>query len=99
MGEVMRKRKVKKAVKRKVKTLKASPRKETDYNKKALWKAYKELQIRAEKAWHKFRDDVRKNAKSDILVKDHNHLLLILGECNYMARECMRMASKNRKRS
>jgi hypothetical protein len=70
----------------------------TEYNKKALWKAYKELQMRADKAWEKFRNDVRKNARSDVLVKDHTQLVLLMAECNYMARECMRMSSKMKKR-
>ena len=70
--------------------------KSMEFNRKAHWKAYRELQMRTDKAWDKFRTDVRKNAKSDILVRDHNHLRLLLGECNYMARECMRMASKGK---
>jgi hypothetical protein len=83
----MPKRKVKKA-----------PAKDKTFNKKAQWKAYRDLQMRADKAWEKFRKDVKKNARSDILIRDHNHLLLLLGECNYMARECMRMAAKRKKR-
>ena len=85
-----------KVVKRKVKSPTAAQARE--YNRKALWKAYKELQMRADTAWEKFRNDVRKNARSDILIKDHNHLLLLLGECNYMARECMRISAKSRKK-
>jgi hypothetical protein len=68
------------------------------YNQKALWKAYQSLQARADKAWKKFRGDVRKNAKSDVIVKDQRNLLLLLGECNYMARECMRLAAQGKKR-
>ncbi len=71
--------------------------KTVEFNRKAQWKAYRELQMRADKAWDKFRADVRKNAKSDILIRDHNHLLLLLGECNYMARECMRIANRGKK--
>lgn len=67
-------------------------------NKKALWKAYKDLQKRADMAWDKFRADVKRKAKSDILIRDHNHLLLLLGECNYMARECTRIAARQRKK-
>lgn len=62
-------------------------------NQKALWKTYRRLQMEAEKAWVKFRNGLRRNAKADILIRDHNHLLLLLGECNYMARECTRMAA------
>ncbi len=88
-----------KRVKRKKKvTSRKTKTSSTAFNRKAHWKAYRELQMRADKAWEKFRADVRKNAKSDILLRDHNHLLLLLGECNYMARECMRMASHGKKR-
>ncbi len=68
------------------------------YNRAAQWKAYRELQMKADKAWEKFRDDVKKNARSDIIIKDNNYLRLLLGECNYMARECMRMATKGKAR-
>lgn len=72
--------------------------KTNSYNQSAQWKAYRELQMQADKAWEKFRDDVRKNAKSDIMIRDNNQLLLLLGECNYMARECMRIAGKGKKK-
>ena len=68
------------------------------FNRKAQWKAYKQLQMRADKAWKKFRTNVKKNARSNILIRDHNNLLLLLGECNYMARECARMAAAGKKR-
>ncbi len=68
-------------------------------NRNAQWKAYRELQMQADKAWKKFRDDVRRNAKADVLIRDNNHMLLLLGECNYMARECMRIASKGKKKA
>ncbi len=68
-------------------------------NSSAQWKAYRELQMQADRAWEKFRDDVKKNAKSDVLIRDNNHLLLLLGECNYMARECMRCANKGKKKA
>lgn len=87
----MAKRKVKRAKK-------AGAKKATAFNKKAHWNAYKQLQMRADKAWKKFRADVKRNAQSSVIVKDQNHLLLLLGECNYMARECMRFASKGKKR-
>jgi hypothetical protein len=77
---------------------KIAAKKSSAANKKALWNAYRSLQKKADKAWDKFQKDVRKSARADILVSDHNHLLLLLGECNYMARECMRMAAKSGKR-
>jgi hypothetical protein len=66
-------------------------------NKKAHWTAYKELQQRVDKAWKKLRSDVNKRVSPKILIRDKNHLLLLLGECNYMARECMRFASKGKR--
>ena len=59
----------------------------------AKWREYKQLQMRADKAWAKFQTDMRKNAKPSILIKDFNNLLLVLGECNYMAREYARLAA------
>lgn len=69
------------------------------FNQNAQWKAYRQLQMQADRAWEKFRDDVKRNAKSEILIRDNNQLLLLLGECNYMARECMRFASKGKKKA
>jgi len=93
----MAKRKVIRKKTRKTVKKKKTAVKSATFNRQAQWKAYRELQMKADKAWEKFRSDVKKNAKSDILIRDHNHLLLLLGECNYMARECMRMASKGKK--
>lgn len=72
---------------------------ESTFNHNAQWKAYRELQMQADRAWEKFRNDVKKHAKSDVLVRDNNQLLLLLGECNYMARECMRLANRGKKRA
>ena len=77
---------------------KAAAVKSVAANKKAHWAAYKELQKRVDKAWAKLRTDVHKKVKPKILIRDKNHLLLLLGECNYMARECMRSASKGKRR-
>lgn len=77
----------------------ASKDKAVSVNRNAQWKAYRELQMQADQAWKKFHDDVRKNAKAEVLIRDNNHMLLLLGECNYMARECMRIASKGKKKT
>lgn len=69
-----------------------------NYNKQAQWKAFHTLQTQADKAWKKFRTDVRKNAKSDVIIRDQKELLLLLGECNYMAKECMRMSNRGKKK-
>ncbi|PIS03323.1 MAG: hypothetical protein COT85_00560 [Chlamydiae bacterium CG10_big_fil_rev_8_21_14_0_10_42_34] len=68
------------------------------FNHEAHWKAYKELQTKAEKAWIQLRNNVKKNAPAKVLVKDQSNLLLLLGECNYMQRECTRMAATSKKR-
>jgi hypothetical protein len=87
--------------KRKKKAIKVKMPKASDAqaaNRRALWKAYKDLQKRADAAWDKFRKDVKRSAGSETLIQDHKHLLLILGECDYMARECMRIAGKKMKK-
>lgn len=92
-------KKARKVVKKKAKTIpNISDAKGDAANRKALWQAYKGLQKRADQAWEKFRNDVKRKAKSDILIQDQNHLLLLLGECNYMARECMRLAGAQEKK-
>lgn len=83
--------------KKKIREMTANnPNTATRHNRAAHWKAYRELQAKADKAWETFRADVKKNARSDVLIRDHNHLRLLLGECNYMARECMRIATKGK---
>lgn len=62
-------------------------------NQENHWNAYKQLQKRVDKAWVKLRSDVRRHANPQILIRDRNQLLLLLGECNYMARECTRFAT------
>ncbi len=93
----MAKKRVKKrrVVKRR-KTARSSDKKAAAYNKKAYWTAYKDLQQKAEKAWKKFKSSVTRKASPATIVANQNDLLLVLGECNYMARECKRLASKKR---
>ncbi len=69
----------------------------TGSNKSYHWAAYRQLQKRVDQAWAKLQSDVKKKAKPHILIEDKKHLMLLLGECNYMARECMRFASKGNK--
>jgi hypothetical protein len=89
----------KKAAKKVVKKTKAlkKPTNPAAFNQAAHWRAYKQLQMRADQAWAKFRSDVAKKANSEIILQDHRHLLLILGECDYMAREYIRMADQAKK--
>lgn len=72
--------------------------KSTAVNQKAHWTAYKDLQKRVDQAWAQLKNNVKKKASPQVLLRDRNHLLLLLGECNYMARECMRLAAKKKKR-
>lgn len=66
-------------------------------NRKAQWCVYEDLQKKARKAWTKLRADVRRKAPPEVLVRDRDDLLLLLGECNYLAGECMRMESMRRR--
>jgi len=63
-------------------------------NKKAQWAVYRELQKKASKAWSKLRSDANRKVSPEILLQDRNHLLLLLGECNYLAGECMRIKGR-----
>jgi hypothetical protein len=94
----------KKTAKRVVKKKKAPARSKqssakngTQLNQKAQWMAYRELQQQVDKAWNRLKADVKKKASPQILVRDKNALLLLLGECNYMARECMRLSDKKKR--
>ncbi|HSX25467.1 MAG TPA: hypothetical protein VLE89_00480 [Chlamydiales bacterium] len=66
-------------------------------NRKTHWKAYKALQMKVDKAWSKLKTDVKRKVKTQTLIRDKNNLLLLLGECNYMARECARIVSRHKK--
>jgi len=65
-------------------------------NKKAHWAVYQELQKKADKAWAKLRHDVKRKAPNHVLLEDRNELLLLLGECHYLAAECMRSSAHHR---
>lgn len=95
------KRKVRKAKSRKVakKRTKMTPKKKAGaFNRNAYWKAFKALEARADKAWKKFQAGVKKKADPATMLRHRNELLLLLGECNYMAKECSRLAAKNKKK-
>ncbi|MES2272617.1 MAG: hypothetical protein V4487_00295 [Chlamydiota bacterium] len=87
-----------KTVARKKTKSKRVGKKMTASNKKAQWDAYRSLQKKVDLAWDKLCSDAKKKCKPQILIRDKNHLLLLLGECNYMARECMRISQKRKKR-
>ena len=64
-------------------------------NQQIHWEAYKELRQRVDQAWAKLQTDIEQKVHPALLVRDKNDLLLLLGECNYMAREGMRYQSYN----
>lgn len=59
------------------------------FTMKTPLRAYRELEKRIDKTWKKLRNDVKTRSRRAIL-KGRRDLLLLLGECNYMARECGR---------
>ncbi len=61
-------------------------------NRKALWGTYREMEKKIHKAYAKIRTDLKRKASPQIILQDRNQLLLLLGECNYMAKEWMRFA-------
>ncbi len=67
-------------------------------NRTALWNTYRDLQKKADAAWKTFHTHVKRKASPSVLLKDHNNLLLLLGECHYMANECARLAASKKSR-
>lgn len=59
-------------------------------NPQLQWEAYKTIEKQINAAWAKLQSDVKNHASAHVLLEDKNHLMLLLGECNYMARECVR---------
>ncbi len=59
-------------------------------NPQLQWEAYRTIEKQINAAWAKLQNDVKRHASPQILLEDKNHLMLLLGECNYMARECVR---------
>lgn len=92
------KKKTTKRAPRKTAKSKVSPKESSLVNHAAHWKTYKDLQRKVDQAWEKLQEDVRKKASPDVLLRNKNQLLLLLGECNYMARECMRCSTSAKKR-
>ena len=94
---VARKKKAPARKRRKVSAKVVQLRKEVKINEHAQWVAYQDLQRQIDRAWARLRSDVEHNAHPYDLIRDKNELLLLLGECNYMASECMRLASKKKR--
>lgn len=71
-----------------------SPEHAVAQNLGAYWNVYRELQKKIDQAWVKLRSDVKRKAASHVILEDRNNLMLLLGECNYMAAECKRIINK-----
>lgn len=82
----------KKTVSKKKKAPSRSRKTSTAHCSPDHWKTYRVLQKQVDTAWQQLQTDIRKKAPEHVLVRSKNQLLLLLGECNYMARECMRIA-------
>ena len=54
------------------------------------WNAYIDLERQVFAAWAKLQKDVKRGASPEVLLEDKNRLMLLLGECNYLAHEYMR---------
>ena len=76
---------------------KAKMSKTLQVNQEAHWEAYRKLQKQIDTAWKNLQSDVKRNASADVLIQNKNHLLLLLGECNYMTRECMKLSMNAKK--
>lgn len=51
-------------------------------------KKYHEMEKKLQQTYQKLDKDFQKNAPISILTKDTQELMMLLGECNYIAREC-----------
>lgn len=84
-----------KTARRKVARKMSDSRQQTvEKNRKAHWAVYRELQKKASKALAKLRSDANRRVSPEVLLQDRNNLLLLLGECNYLASECMRIKGR-----
>jgi len=69
-----------------------------DVNHKALWRTYKELEERVDQALDQLRTHFEEGAAPFVLLQDEKHLLLLLGECNYMAHTFMDLTAAEQRR-
>lgn len=87
----------KSAKKRSTSLSNASPAASAKANQRAQWKIYRQLHAQVQKAWAKLKSDVEERSHPKI-VADHKHLLLLMGECNYMLQECIRLRDQQSQR-
>ncbi|MBI3508400.1 MAG: hypothetical protein HY069_02020 [Chlamydiia bacterium] len=70
--------------------LNLSAREDIEANQKAQWAAFRKLKKQVETTWQKMQRNAS-SRKFHELMEDQQNLLLLMGECNYMLQECMRL--------
>lgn len=60
------------------------------------WDAYNVLHNKVEAAWNILAANVKKKARPEVLMQNRNDLLLLLGECHYMAKSYEQASSKKK---
>ena len=66
-------------------------------SKNPYWKTFESMQNELKKANDVLKKDLkRKNINWKKVQKDSNKLMLLLGECNYIAQECKHCKKKGR---
>jgi len=100
MEDLMIKRKKAKKIikKRTVRRTRRKSKKALSPSASAYWASFRELQERANQAVARLQASIKRNAAPEILMQEQKNLMLILGECEYMTRECKKMASWNKNR-
>lgn len=63
------------------------------------WKTYQDLQKKVDHALELLKHDMERGAPKEEILEHKNRLLLLLGECNYMTREYMKIQFENKKAS
>lgn len=63
------------------------------------WKIYQDLQKKVDHALEMLKHDMNSGASNEVILEHKNRLLLLLGECNYMTREYMKLHFENKKAS
>ena len=82
-------------IRRKRRTVRRKAKK-APFSMKHARKAYKNLEKKIDKTWKKLRGDIKKKSKRAILL-GRRDLLLLLGEWNYMDRECSRLITRKKR--
>ena len=62
------------------------------------WNTYHQLHRQVNQAWNQFQACVENQANPETIAKAKNYLMLLLGECNYMAQQCKQLAARSRRR-